>query len=380
METHISRTGHDPGDLGPPRRRGVPVRRADGASPATTAQRVVCVTATRGELGTPDPVTWPPDRLAAERTLELASCLAILGVHEHHWLDYRDGGCAAADAGRRRRAAVRGHRRVRPDTVLTFGPDGFTGHPDHRAVAAWAAAAFDRAAPPGARLLQAAVARAAGGAVGRAEREPGRLPAGLPDRHPGRPTGGRPGAGPGDRRPQGPGAGRAADPDRRPDRDARPRHATPPGSARSRSSSGAPAAPTRGRWSGRSPTEVPVDGVPGDREHLGAADRPRPAAAGGRRGRRSSAGASGARSAAASSSAAGLVVAEPAQQVGQVPQRRSTGGSSCRSGRSSRRPRGTRVSASRIRPAATRTESSPTVATPTRKVAPDARARSTARR
>ena len=26
---------------------------------------------------------------------------------------------------------------VRPDTVLTFGPDGFTGHPDHRTVSAW---------------------------------------------------------------------------------------------------------------------------------------------------------------------------------------------------------------------------------------------------
>jgi LmbE family N-acetylglucosaminyl deacetylase len=42
--------------------------------------------------------------------------------------------------------------------VVTFGPDGNTGHPDHRAVSAWAAAAFDRAAGPGARLLHAAVA------------------------------------------------------------------------------------------------------------------------------------------------------------------------------------------------------------------------------
>ena len=40
--------------------------------------------------------------------------------------------------------------------MLTFGPDGITGHPDHQAVAAWTAAAFDRAAPTGARLLQAA--------------------------------------------------------------------------------------------------------------------------------------------------------------------------------------------------------------------------------
>ncbi|MEN3263770.1 MAG: hypothetical protein V7646_664, partial [Pseudonocardia sp.] len=27
---------------------------------------------------------------------------------------------------------------VRPDTVLTFGPDGITGHPDHQVVSAWA--------------------------------------------------------------------------------------------------------------------------------------------------------------------------------------------------------------------------------------------------
>jgi LmbE family N-acetylglucosaminyl deacetylase len=33
---------------------------------------------------------------------------------------------------------------VRPDTVLTFGPDGYTGHPDHRAVSRWVDLAVDR--------------------------------------------------------------------------------------------------------------------------------------------------------------------------------------------------------------------------------------------
>jgi LmbE family N-acetylglucosaminyl deacetylase len=120
-------------------------------------QRVVCVTATRGESGTPDPVAWPPDRLAAERTREMARCLDVLGVNEHHWLGHRDGGCAAADptAAVSQICDVVGD--VQPDTVLTFGPDGVTGHPDHRTVSAWAGAAFARAAPPGARLLHAAV-------------------------------------------------------------------------------------------------------------------------------------------------------------------------------------------------------------------------------
>src|SRR6185503_18397034 len=60
--------------------------------------RVVCVTATRGERGTADPVAWPPDRLAAERTMEMARSMGILGVAEHHWLGYADGGCPAVPA------------------------------------------------------------------------------------------------------------------------------------------------------------------------------------------------------------------------------------------------------------------------------------------
>ncbi|GAA4445732.1 PIG-L deacetylase family protein [Phytohabitans houttuyneae] len=122
--------------------------------------RVACVTATRGELGTPDPALWPPDRLAATRATELASCLEILGVREHHWLGHRDGGCAAADPAPAVERLCELLDQVRPDTVLTFGPDGITGHPDHRAVSAWATAAFAKAAPPGARLLYSAVPEA----------------------------------------------------------------------------------------------------------------------------------------------------------------------------------------------------------------------------
>jgi LmbE family N-acetylglucosaminyl deacetylase len=121
-------------------------------------ERVVCVTATRGEHGTPDPVSWPPDRLARTRTDELARCLEILGVEEHHWLGYEDGGCAdvpEAEAVGRLSDLI---DRIRPDTVLTFGPDGITGHRDHRTVSAWTTAAFERAAPSRARLLHATVA------------------------------------------------------------------------------------------------------------------------------------------------------------------------------------------------------------------------------
>jgi LmbE family N-acetylglucosaminyl deacetylase len=119
--------------------------------------RVVCVTATRGELGTPDPETWPPQRLAAERTAELACCLALLGVSEHRWLGYRDGECAAVETAVAVDRLSEVIDDVGPDTVLTFGPDGITGHPDHQAVSAWATAAFARSAPPRARLLHSTV-------------------------------------------------------------------------------------------------------------------------------------------------------------------------------------------------------------------------------
>lgn len=118
--------------------------------------RVICVTATRGELGG-DPTAWPPERLAAQRTAELTASLAELGVDEHHWLDLPDGGCAALDPEPQVARLAALITTARPDTVLTFGPDGATGHPDHRAVSAWTTAAFRRAAAPGARLLHTAV-------------------------------------------------------------------------------------------------------------------------------------------------------------------------------------------------------------------------------
>jgi LmbE family N-acetylglucosaminyl deacetylase len=118
--------------------------------------RVVCVTATRGELGSPDEARWPNGpALAAVRTREMAAALAHLGVSEHHWLDYPDGGCADVDQDEALRRVTAVMAEVRPDTVLTFGPDGMTGHPDHQAACRWATAAFDAVAVDGAQLAYA---------------------------------------------------------------------------------------------------------------------------------------------------------------------------------------------------------------------------------
>lgn len=124
------------------------------AAARDAGQRVVCVTATLGEHGTSDPRRWPPQRLAAVRAYEVRASLAALGVTEHHLLGITDGTCAAQphDAVMRRLAHI--IDRVEPDTIVTFGPEGLTGHEDHQTVSAWATAARDAAAPQ-ARLLYA---------------------------------------------------------------------------------------------------------------------------------------------------------------------------------------------------------------------------------
>ena len=117
-------------------------------------QRAVCVTATRGEAA--DAESGPEQRaaLAAVRTEELEAALGMLGVTEHHWLDHPDGGCADVDpeVPVTRLAALLDD--VRPDTVVTFGPDGFTGHPDHQTVSVWTDLAV-RAAAVTPRILHA---------------------------------------------------------------------------------------------------------------------------------------------------------------------------------------------------------------------------------
>ena len=123
------------------------------AHAADVGRRVVCVTATRGEAGFPrDDPRSSAERMAV-RERELDASLAALGVAEHHGLGYPDGGCAAVpdDQGVAAVAAIL--ERVRPDTILTFGPDGGTGHPDHLAACRWATLAYDRVRPAGTRLL-----------------------------------------------------------------------------------------------------------------------------------------------------------------------------------------------------------------------------------
>ena len=124
-------------------------------------QRVAVATATRGDAGTDDPAGTPPERLAWLRERELSASLAALGVAEHRWLG--PGGRPLVDGMLHTVPDAEGARlvgallaEVRPDTVVTFGPDGLTGHSDHRAVSRWVTRAWHEAGRPG-RLWYAAL-------------------------------------------------------------------------------------------------------------------------------------------------------------------------------------------------------------------------------
>ena len=161
-------------------------------------QRVVCVTATRGERGTPDPVAWPPDRLAAERTHELARCLASSGCASTTGWATATATAPWLTGTRRSRGSVRcstsppGHRAdVRPGRH-----DRAPGPPDRLGVGR---GAVDRAAPRGpAAALRAG--RSPGARWGALNQQLGVYQPGYPVAHPGRVAGPRPGPGPGRRR------------------------------------------------------------------------------------------------------------------------------------------------------------------------------------
>jgi LmbE family N-acetylglucosaminyl deacetylase len=110
---------------------------------------VTCVTATDGDFASTDAERR---RVAALRRVELDLALDLLGVADRVCLGLPDGGCHEIDddAGASLIAELLDLRR--PDTVITFGPDGLTGHPDHRAVSRWTSLAV-RSVCPSARLL-----------------------------------------------------------------------------------------------------------------------------------------------------------------------------------------------------------------------------------
>lgn len=106
--------------------------------------RVGLVCATRGESGQiSDPSLGTPETLGAVRERELRASMAIAGVEPVRLLSYRDSGMDGSPANDDPRSLVQALREavladvifqlrdLKPTIVITFGPDGIYGHPDH---------------------------------------------------------------------------------------------------------------------------------------------------------------------------------------------------------------------------------------------------------
>lgn len=121
------------------------------AKAAAEGKHVHLVTATRGEAGI-------AGKSAAEtavlREAELRRACAELGIANLTFLNYLDGtlGTIPDSTGAARLLALMRH--TRPDVVVTFGPDGISGHPDHLAMYRWTTMAFDQYAQKVARPLR----------------------------------------------------------------------------------------------------------------------------------------------------------------------------------------------------------------------------------
>ena len=121
---------------------------------AAEGVEVFLLTATRGQSGRfrgirPDDARHPgPVALAGIRESELRAAAGVLGVREVTVLDYHDRALDRANALEAVACLTDHLRRIRPDVVVTFPPDGAYGHPDHIAISQFAASAIVAAADP----------------------------------------------------------------------------------------------------------------------------------------------------------------------------------------------------------------------------------------
>jgi mycothiol S-conjugate amidase len=136
---------------------------AAGVLAASTARgvqvRLVCATyGEEGDIRQPGVATR--ETLGQVRYEELRRSCAVLGLQEPIMLGYRDSGWGDSPAQYHPNAFVQAppwqviqrlveeSRRFQPHIVLTFEPDGISGHKDHKAISRYTTAAVHAAGDP----------------------------------------------------------------------------------------------------------------------------------------------------------------------------------------------------------------------------------------
>ncbi len=120
--------------------------------------QVTLVCSTNGDVGEiSDPNLATPETLAQVRQEELRRAMAVTGVPDIRFLNYRDSGMDGTDDNSHPDSLHQAQaeqvveqltgiiREVRPQVVLTHDPTGGYGHPDHRAVCRHATRSFSMA-------------------------------------------------------------------------------------------------------------------------------------------------------------------------------------------------------------------------------------------
>ena len=131
------------------------------AAAVERGQPVTALSATRGEAGESAIADLDdPERLGVVRERELREAMRQVGVSDVRLLGYRDSGMAGSPSAEHPQAFVRVPvesaasriasqiRSVRPHVIVTFGPEGLYGHPDHLHMHHAALRAIELAADP----------------------------------------------------------------------------------------------------------------------------------------------------------------------------------------------------------------------------------------
>jgi LmbE family N-acetylglucosaminyl deacetylase len=128
---------------------------------AASGAQVALICATRGEVGEISDSSYAtPETLGEVRESELRCAAETMGISQLIFLNYRDSGMVAtpenddprafinAPAAEVVQSLVGAIRRIQPNVIVTFEPNGGYGHPDHIAIHKHTVAAFKVTADP----------------------------------------------------------------------------------------------------------------------------------------------------------------------------------------------------------------------------------------